>query len=590
MAFSEIYTNPNLFSSKSSGQEYIFVAFIVVVAIIIILITWVIYTLNKQFRGCNTIKDHDIYNKPSDMPNPDPNKSDDFNDELKSLPRNFYIKTAYNACCGDNYKNTFVNLCALDNCIIKGARCLDFQIYSYNNQPIIAASTVNNNYIKETYNHLLTLDVLTHIKKKCFSDIDSKDPLYLHFRIMSNNKEIYDILGQQIIDTFESGNHLLNSDNELSINGASSNKFINDTIINSPYFEEKVIIIVNTQNNLLVQNSKLAQCVNLNSGSQYFNLIRYNELFSKGESNSIQIEECKNKFVMVLPDLDTNKSNFDIILPISNGCQFIAMKFQTHDENLISYLDYFKNDYNTYFSFKLKSDKLRLNKPAPSTIDSGVVLSEPLLDCYHLDANTQTTNDKCVKAQTLQEYIMQDNKDIVLSKLDIILSDARAAKCDENILSAGSNRIKVFRDEYRDIVYSILDSWNNVLQPLQGFFNNIEDEFHIDTITIEDVSISVIPIWDLLRLPTERQITADQKKIFKKDICNLINLKASTGSNTLAPAPEEREKEMLRYLIKKCTGDGSTDTTNPVSFAVKIYKSIEQYLYVTDNFTFDSCP
>lgn len=598
MDFSEIYKNSNLFSSKSSGQEYILVAFIVVVAIIIILVTWAIYTLNKQFRGCNTLYENESYNNPQDMPNPDPNKPDDpddFNDQLKSLPRNFYIKTAYNACCGDNYKNTFVNLCALDNCILKGARCLDFQIYSYNNKPIIAASTVNNNYIKETYNHLLTHDVLKRIKQKCFDDRDSKDPLYLHFRIMSNNKDMYDILADEIIDTF-GDKHLLNSENELAINGASSNKFINDTIINSPYFEEKVIIIVNAQNNLFVETSRLAECVNLYSGSQYFNLIRYNELFSKGESNSIQIEECKNKFVMVLPDLDTNKSNFDIILPISNGCQFIAMKFQTHDENLISYLDYFKNDNSTYFSFKLKSEKLRLDNQNPSTIDGGTVLSEPLLDCYHLDNTTGDNEDKCAKAKALQEYIEKNDRDIMVAELDTILSEATTAGCDENILSAGRNRLKVFIQEYTDIIHSIFDSWINVLKPIRSALADGQTTYidppivtGLNTLEHPEKTINSITIWDLTALSGDKKITAEQKKIFKKDICNLINVKASyTGRNTLEP--ESREEDMLRYLIKKCTSSRTVNEDNAEALAVKIFLSIFTYLHITDNFTFDSCP
>ena len=31
--------------------------------------------------------------------------------------RDYYIKTAYNCCCAGQYKNDFVNLCALVNCI-----------------------------------------------------------------------------------------------------------------------------------------------------------------------------------------------------------------------------------------------------------------------------------------------------------------------------------------------------------------------------------------------------------------------------------------------------------------------------------------
>ena len=42
----------------------------------------------------------------------------------------------------------------IKKCIFQGVRCLDFEIYSYNDEPIIAASTANNNSIKETYNFI----------------------------------------------------------------------------------------------------------------------------------------------------------------------------------------------------------------------------------------------------------------------------------------------------------------------------------------------------------------------------------------------------------------------------------------------------
>jgi hypothetical protein len=76
-------------------------------------------------------------------------------DVSNSIFKNYYVKSAYNCCCGDGYKNNFVAICALEKCIALGCRFLDFEIYSYNNEPIIAASTANSNYIKETYNSLL---------------------------------------------------------------------------------------------------------------------------------------------------------------------------------------------------------------------------------------------------------------------------------------------------------------------------------------------------------------------------------------------------------------------------------------------------
>ena len=55
--------------------------------------------------------------------------------------RDYYIKTAYNCCSAGKYKNDFVNLCALKSCINQGARCLDFEIFSVNGQPVISVSS-----------------------------------------------------------------------------------------------------------------------------------------------------------------------------------------------------------------------------------------------------------------------------------------------------------------------------------------------------------------------------------------------------------------------------------------------------------------
>ena len=66
--------------------------------------------------------------------------SGDF-DETHSL-YDYYIKTAYNCCCSGNFKNDFVNECALTSTLKQGARCLDFEIYSIDNKPVIAASSI----------------------------------------------------------------------------------------------------------------------------------------------------------------------------------------------------------------------------------------------------------------------------------------------------------------------------------------------------------------------------------------------------------------------------------------------------------------
>ena len=54
---------------------------------------------------------------------------------------NYNIKTAYNCCAVNTFKNSWVSGCALKHCISAGARCLDFEIYSMNNNPVIGFSS-----------------------------------------------------------------------------------------------------------------------------------------------------------------------------------------------------------------------------------------------------------------------------------------------------------------------------------------------------------------------------------------------------------------------------------------------------------------
>ena len=83
--------------------------------------------------------------------------------------RDYYIKTAYNSCSPGEFKNDFVNICALKSIISQGARCLDFEIYSINNEPVVSTSAVDDFTVKETYNSVKWSDVCTTIRDYAFS-------------------------------------------------------------------------------------------------------------------------------------------------------------------------------------------------------------------------------------------------------------------------------------------------------------------------------------------------------------------------------------------------------------------------------------
>jgi hypothetical protein len=76
----------------------------------------------------------------------------------------YYIKSAYNACSGGNYKNGYVDTCTLKDLLKQGVRGLDFEIYSIDDEPVVATSTSDNCWVKETFNSVPFGDVLNIIR------------------------------------------------------------------------------------------------------------------------------------------------------------------------------------------------------------------------------------------------------------------------------------------------------------------------------------------------------------------------------------------------------------------------------------------
>lgn len=239
---------------------------------------------------------------------------------------NFYVKSAYNCCCGDGYKDNFVDLCALERCIANGCRFLDFEIYSYNNDPIIASSTANSNYIKETYNALLLSEVLASITDNAFDGIKTNsamDPLILNFRVMSTNKTMLEKMGdlfQEYLDRVGTNFSLLNAKDAAVINSRMSD------------LRQKIIIICdfNPSPNIIIdlKLAKLKTYINLNGKGLYCNTYRFNDIVAKGSTNTQFITETRRKYTIVLPNLDNSTPNFDSINSWAFGCQAICMKHQ----------------------------------------------------------------------------------------------------------------------------------------------------------------------------------------------------------------------------------------------------------------------
>ena len=175
----------------------------------------------------------------------------------------YYINTAYNCCNGGSYKNDFVNICNLKNILKQGVRGLDFEVYSIDNQPVVATSTIDNIFIKETYNYVLFTDVMNVIENYAFSGSTSpnyNDPIIIHIRFMSNNQEMYKNLAT-IFKSYES--RMLGKEYSYENYGNNLGSVELIKLMN------KIILIVDRSNTTFLENKQFLEYVNMTSNSVF---------------------------------------------------------------------------------------------------------------------------------------------------------------------------------------------------------------------------------------------------------------------------------------------------------------------------------
>ena len=287
--------------------------------------------------------------------------------------RDFYVKTAYNCCASGSFSHDFVNDCALENCIQLGARCLDFEVYSFDDKPIISFSTEKNFGVKETYNFLEFDNVMEKIRNMAFtSGIESagnvsSDPLFLHFRIKTEHKNILDSMADSINRHFY--DRLLTRRYSYQYGG----KDLGD--VEMKYLNSKVIIMINNVEPLNVEESKLYEYVNIISGGENMRLIRFKEATLAGDMEEIK-NFNKEKMTICLPDREViNPVNNDwrqlthkmiysndetMYVPVGFGIQFVGMSFQNTDSQLKDYINEFNRKKT---SFILKPKRFRMDNP-----------------------------------------------------------------------------------------------------------------------------------------------------------------------------------------------------------------------------------
>jgi len=313
---------------------------------LIIIIFGIIYylnLLNLKTRLCSNMTKRigDINGKITSI--------DVSNEKFSKSLKDYYIKSAYNCCSGGNYRNNYVDLCILKNLLKQGVRGLDFEIFSINNKPVVATSTSDNYYVKETFNYIDFDDVMNIIQNYAFSSSTSpnpNDPIFIHLRFKSNNINMYN----KFADIFKKYNSIL-LDQEYSYENRGRN------LGNVPLTNllGKVVIIVDASNKTFLDSKHFYEFVNLTSSSIFMRQTRFSEIKHLTD-NAELIEFNKIGMTICMPDKGNNPSNPNSVIMRDNGCQFLAMRYQLNDENLKNNDEFFNQN---GFAFVLKPDKLR---------------------------------------------------------------------------------------------------------------------------------------------------------------------------------------------------------------------------------------
>lgn len=333
----------NVTSNLSKNNTYItYIVIVLIVIIFIIFIMGVVYFGSLQSRKIDAI--NLLY------PSIDGHLRS-IGTECSGNLYDYYIKTAYNSCSGGSYKNDFVDISILKAILKQGVRCLDFEIYNINSEPVVAtnSSDVDNYFVKETFNSVPFSNVMDVINSYAFSGgtcPNPTDPLLIHLRIQSTEQAMYTNLAK-----------IFKSYTNIMLGKYYSYENFGRNIGAYPLltFKGKVILIIDKLNNSFLENKDLIEYVNLTSNSIFMRAVKYNDVKNTPDINELE-EFNKKGMTIVFPDGGINPPNPSGVLCRGAGCQMVAMRYQYVDNFLEENAIFFDD---CGYAFCLKPENLR---------------------------------------------------------------------------------------------------------------------------------------------------------------------------------------------------------------------------------------
>ena len=334
----------NAIKSVTEMKESTAIFYLVTITLMIILIAFLYYFYYSFLRSkeCSTMNSiyGDLNGKIRSIDN-----SEQFNYTFKD----YYIKTAYNCCSGGNYRNDYVDTCILKALLKQGVRGLDFEIFSIEDKPVVATSTSDSYYIKETFNYVDFGDVMKIIRDYAFSTAtapNALDPIIIHLRIKSNNQEMYKNFAK-LLEGFDS--LLMSKDYDSEYYGQNFGNVEIQKLMG------KIVIIVDRSNTSFLECPEFYKFINMTSNSVFMRSLHYYDIKYTPDLNEL-INFNKQNMTIGMPDKGANPENPSSVVMRETGCQLLGMRYQYIDVNIEENDIFF--DENGY-AFVLKPEPLR---------------------------------------------------------------------------------------------------------------------------------------------------------------------------------------------------------------------------------------
>lgn len=319
-------------------------AFYYLIALLVLIASFIGYYISGEFlknRRNNSSMTSNLDNVENVISNMNTNDA-----KNKHKLRDYYIMTSHNSCCNGDFSNTFVSIEALKNVIKRGARVLDFEVYSVDGKTVVSCSYEKSFHRKTSYNSLSFPLVIETIQRNAFASStcpNFNDPLILHFRVKSQRERVFNDMTKSIVQIL----------GKRRLGLKYSNEFNGENLTNQPIqdFLGKVIIAYDASNPLY-KETKFGEIVNITSSSLFLRKSRDHDIrFAPNHSDLINFN--KKNMHITMNDLKKNSSNIDPSIHIKYGCQMVGMNFQKVDSHLIYYLEFF-NKNNSAFVLKPK--------------------------------------------------------------------------------------------------------------------------------------------------------------------------------------------------------------------------------------------